>query len=300
MFDIAVLMSTYNGAKFLREQINSILAQVDVSVQLVVRDDSSTDETTNILREYEAQGRLSWLQGENIGPAASFMQLLASAPPADFYAFADQDDVWLPDKLKASCLMMNHSERPSLYIAQTQLVDAALAHLPTPRLVPRLTFGESQIYAFASGCTMVMNSALRQFLTTHRPATMPMLHDFWTYTVAQAIDANIIFDATPRILYRQHGNNAVGLERRTFFSDWQQRFHRVCIEKRAERSRNTAILYETLGDAMTPENRKMAARLIEAKRSFRKRIALLFDTRYLPGDLRTWLLFKVAVLLNTY
>lgn len=299
MFDVVVLMSTYNGAAFLREQIDSILRQEGVGVHLVVRDDGSTDATCSILDEYAARGQVVWTKGQNVGPAKSFMALLADAPSSPFYAFADQDDIWQPEKLRKAIERILHHDSPALYVSQTQLVDAELNPLPTPQLTPRLTFGESQIYAFASGCTMVMNDRLRCFVVGHTPSTMPMLHDFWVYTLAQGIGASIEFDKVSHILYRQHGGNAVGLGT-SFVNEWKQRFRRIFLKRMAERSRNTQILYDTIGSEMTPENALMAKRLIEAKTSTAKRLRLFLDSRFRCGDKRTWILFKLATILNTY
>ena len=97
---IAVLMSTYNGEEFLRDQIESILNQEKVNVTLYVRDDGSSDRTVEILSSYEEQGKLKLICGKNCGVGNSFMHLLyTSDQDFDFYAFSDQDDIWLPDKL---------------------------------------------------------------------------------------------------------------------------------------------------------------------------------------------------------
>ena len=105
MVNVAVLLSAYNGDKFIKEQIESILNQNGVNVKLTIRNDGGDPEekTRRIIREYVAKDeRVSLLEGENLGCAKSFWQLLREAPEADYYAFADQDDVWLPDKLKAA------------------------------------------------------------------------------------------------------------------------------------------------------------------------------------------------------
>ena len=96
---ITVLMSTYNGEKYLREQIESILNQKNVRVQILVRDDGSTDHTHIILDEYQKNGKLNWYTGMNLKSSKSFMNLVTKAPETEYYAFCDQDDVWNNDKL---------------------------------------------------------------------------------------------------------------------------------------------------------------------------------------------------------
>ena len=99
MKKVCVLMSTYNGEKYLKEQIDSILKQKGVKVNLLVRDDGSTDNTLSLLEEYKKKGLLDYCCGSNMKPARSFMELLSIAPDSDYYAFSDQDDYWEHDKL---------------------------------------------------------------------------------------------------------------------------------------------------------------------------------------------------------
>ena len=99
---IYILLSTYNGEHYLNEQIESLVRQVDVNYKILVRDDGSKDSTHVILNKWQQLGFLTWYRGENIGFAESFMDLVQKAPKADYYAFCDQDDIWLPNKLKAA------------------------------------------------------------------------------------------------------------------------------------------------------------------------------------------------------
>ena len=97
---IAVLMSAYNGEKYISQQIDSVLTQTYPEVELYVRDDGSTDQTCRILEQYESEGKLHLLKGQNKGFARSFFLLLRKAPEAEYYAWCDQDDVWRSEKLE--------------------------------------------------------------------------------------------------------------------------------------------------------------------------------------------------------
>lgn len=124
---ITVLMSSYNGERYIREQIDSILHQQEVNIKLFVRDDGSTDGTLQILQEYQEAGLLNFYTGKNLKPARSFMQLLKDAPQADYYAFSDQDDYWKPTKLNQAIKRLKLSTNtPALYFCQTQLADKDL------------------------------------------------------------------------------------------------------------------------------------------------------------------------------
>jgi len=100
---ILVLMSTYNGEKYLKNQLNTIYEQKNVDVMLFVRDDSSKDSTLQILEEYrKVYGKMIIFKRENIGSARSFYKLVeeAALTDYDYFAFSDQDDIWHPKKLE--------------------------------------------------------------------------------------------------------------------------------------------------------------------------------------------------------
>jgi rhamnosyltransferase len=295
---ITVLMSTYNGEKYLTEQIESIICQKDVNVTLLVRDDGSTDKTLTILRQYQEKGALTFYTGENLGPQRSFLHLLQHAPQSDYYAFADQDDVWLEDKLnsgiKAIC---SHDSQPAIYACQTQMTNQSLEKIPTPPLHPCCTFGESLVYAYASGCTMVFNNALRTIITSYQPSFIDM-HDWWIISIATAMKAHVVFDHNAHILYRQHSRNVKGLND-TKFKEWKQRIQRL-LHKQQIRYHSALELYKGYYTLFPQESKDLIDLFIMSKKSFKHRLRLLMDSRYKCGDKKTWVLFKLSVLLNTY
>lgn len=295
---IIVLMSTYNGEKYLTDQIESILSQKDVDVNIIVRDDGSTDKTLAILRQYREKGALTFYTGENIGPQRSFMHLLQHAPESAYYAFADQDDVWLEDKLysgiKEICSSDNH---PALYTCQTQMTDPYLEKIPTPQLHPRCTFGESLVYAYASGCTMIFNHALRTIITSYQPTFIDM-HDWWIVSIAAGMKARLVFDHNAHILYRQHSRNVKGLND-SKFKEWKQRIGRL-MHKRQIRYHSALELYKGYYTVLPKESKEILSLFLMSKKSFRHRLRLLRDSRYRCGNAKTWVLFKLSVLLNTY
>jgi rhamnosyltransferase len=291
-------MSTYNGERFLQQQVDSIIRQEGVNVHLLVRDDGSTDQTLSMLEQYKEKGALDYYQGENLGSARSFMQLLKDAPAADYYAFSDQDDYWLQDKLWTAVQHIGNTEGPALYFCQTQLADKDLNHLPTPKLSPLGTFGESLVYQFIGGCTMVMNKALRDIVITYEPKFLQM-HDVWIYCIAQAINAHICYDPTPHILYRQHDRNVVG-QGYGQLKEWRRRFRRVVQEGRQERYHIAVELHQGFKALMSHENAELLNQFILAKHSIAKRIPLMFDKRLRCASNGTYHKFILSLLFNTY
>lgn len=295
---VNVLMSTYNGERYLHQQIESILRQDGVDVMLTVRDDGSTDKTFAILDEYQAQGLLTWYSGENLGPARSFLHLLQHAQPADFYAFADQDDVWKPEKLKVAVeLLQPDADTPALYFSPTQPADCDLQLLPTNPISPCLTFGESLVYEFVSGCTMVFTSQLRKQLIAYTPDYLPM-HDVWIYCVAQALGAKIVFDTEPHILYRQHGSNAIGATNSSS-QLWKKRWERF-FNSEQSRSRRASEILKGYQHKMPAESLSLLRDFLSGKRSLSARLRLLRDKRFRCGEKHTQRLFAFNLLTNKY
>lgn len=291
-------MSTYNGERYLREQIDSILGQRGVEVSLLVRDDGSSDATLTILDKYKTAGQLDYYCGGNLGPARSFMHLLQNAPKSDYYAFSDQDDIWLDDKLiTAVTTLEGHESQPALYFSQTQLVDAGLNPIPSVIINPKLTFGESLIYKFIGGCTMVMNHRLREAVGDFMPEIMPM-HDIWIYGIALGIGAFVHFDPTPHILYRQHGDNTVGLGQGAAY-EWKKRFRRFTA-KNDERYLQALELSNGYHDKLTAPNAALLTLFLEGKTSMARRFRMLTCRSPRCADRTTQLLFWINLLFNKY
>lgn len=216
---VAVVMSAYNGEKFIREQLDSIFAQTGVEVFLHVRDDGSNDGTADILREYLGAhaNAMSVDFGQNEGVGNSFMHALcAVANDYDYYAFADQDDVWLPEKLIRAIEFLR--ENGGILYGSNQLcVDAdgneiGMRYAADKKI--NLTATEILFANNIAGCTMVFGRDLFELLTAKdRRASADMLnvriHDVWVAVVA-ALYGNIVYDDRAFIKYRQHGNNVVG------------------------------------------------------------------------------------------
>ena len=211
---IAVLMSTYNGEKYIKKQIDSILAQVgDFKLDLWVRDDCSTDNTKKILEVYEASGKLKWYSGKNLGPAHSFLDLVKQCRGYDYYAFADQDDYWMPDKINIAVNHLLEKKRPSLYFANAELVDFQLESLGRNvyKASPKLDFETIVCAGGILGCTTVFNKELASLVQNTEIPDKIVMHDFFLDVLCAAVGGNLFCDLHPQMKYRQHGTNVVGV-----------------------------------------------------------------------------------------
>lgn len=216
---VKVLLATYNGARWLDEQLDSIVKQIGVHVTVVASDDSSTDETVKILERWSANVPVDILPSSNsrFGCAhRNFLRLIRDAEPgdADFFALADQDDLWLPQKLHRAteCLSTFNAQGYSSNVVafwpdrRQQIVNKALSQQPLD-------------YLFESpgpGCTFVLPRLtflqLKAFVTDEFDRLQEIwVHDWLIYAFVRSRGGLWHIDAQPLMLYRQHSSNEIGV-----------------------------------------------------------------------------------------
>jgi glycosyltransferase involved in cell wall biosynthesis len=214
---VAILMCTFNGERFLKEQLDSFTTQTHQNWTLWVSDDGSNDQTLEILRATQAEwgsDRLKIVEGPRKGFAGNFLSL-ACRPEieAEYFAFSDQDDVWLPEKLSRAIGILEKlpQDKPALYGSRTQLINTQGEIIGISKLIPHdLSFHNALVQSVAGGNTMVFNQNLQDVLQFAGPNLDIVSHDWWLYLVATAMQGNFIFDQQPFINYRQHKDNLVG------------------------------------------------------------------------------------------
>jgi glycosyltransferase involved in cell wall biosynthesis len=215
------------------EQVESILEQQSVQTQLLIRDDGSTDGTQQILASLVLKhANISVTYGINIGVVKSFMALLTSVPPhAAFIAFADQDDIWRPDKLIQAVNQLNQLSGPVLYCSIYNAVDENAQLLWVSKPPPRaITFSNAIVQNITTGCTIVLNKDLSQLMKASQvDTTKIIMHDWWAYLVATCF-GKVIFDSTPTLFYRQHQGNVIGVK--NGFTFWLGRLKRFLFHRR--------------------------------------------------------------------
>lgn len=224
MSRVAILLSTYNGQRFLREQLDSLVLQTFRDWVLYWRDDGSSDETLSLLHNFIHRigpGRTVVLDDSGrVGATESFLRLLRAATDAghEFVSFADQDDVWLPDKLERGVKALQGTPGPALYFARQWLVDANLRPLAlSPTRYPGFPAALTQ--NVAAGCTIMLNrAAARLVARSHAPALS--YHDWWCYMLIAGAGGHLIHDRVPVILYRQHETNLVGAPKSVLRRGW--------------------------------------------------------------------------------
>lgn len=214
---LIVLMSTYNGEKYLKEQLNSLISQELKPDKILIRDDGSNDTTLDILKYYSDNYHfIEYYQGENKGPAKSFWELINVCEDADYYALCDQDDVWHKDKLKIAIDTLKQErdkDIPLLYCSKYTMTDENLNPLETDisKLYNYTDFPHALLYQTAPGCTMVFNDAAKKQIVKYDiDKEFCIIHDSIIHKIV-TLFGKMILDETSHIYYRQHSSNQIGM-----------------------------------------------------------------------------------------
>lgn len=281
MKKIQILLSTYNGEKHLKEQLDSFLALDNKDeVSVFIRDDGSTDSTRRILADYEDKDGFRIIYGENLGLNASLQALFLQADPdCLYYAYADQDDVWLPNKLStaARALDKESATEPVLYTARSFLTDAVGNKIGVTRIPKRPpSFPNAMVQNVCIGHTQVYNRPMLALLRDNYSDGM-FVTDHWAYLLASAF-GKIVYDKTPTTLYRQHASNAIGYghNRRTVL---RNRFRRTLAGVPRSHAAQLIAFDHTCGDRLSDADRRELSRFLSSRRNFFTRLGYLFRAR---------------------
>lgn len=236
---ITILLATYNGEKYLEDQLQSLLNQTYSDWQLVIRDDNSSDNTPAILERYQREhpDKITIIpnNGINLGSVLNFNALLTFAQDAEYIMLCDQDDKWMPDKIEDTLTAMlqleaqHSSAQPLMIFTDFLYVDEQLQMIPSKKdfhiaqLFP-VRFAHLLAQNHIYGCTMMINKALtRMVLPIPKEAEN---HDHWIALVA-SVFGSIQYVNKQTILYRQHNRNISGSHDNSSF---KKRFRRIFME----------------------------------------------------------------------
>ncbi len=214
MSKVTVVMATYNGEEYLDEQLQSLIEQKNVQLEILIRDDGSSDRTHQILDKWQEEGKLKWYNGEHVNVQRGYYHLLTTASKSDspYYAFCDQDDVWDKNKLEIAIAALEKLPAivPALYYCGQRLVDQDLSFIANHTLNTKRSFPTRYVISDIAGCTAVFNRCLLDKLMEYEPSFM-LMHDSWIFKVCLSLGGNIVIDEQCHISYRQHGNNVAGI-----------------------------------------------------------------------------------------
>ena len=231
MPEITILMCTYNGSRFLEEQLISIENQTFKNWNIIVSDDKSIDKTVKILKEFQikwGREKMQIVNGPGNGLSKNFLSLLCnSSSKSSYYAFADQDDIWDPNKLTKGIEFLS-KEEPSnalLYCSRTKLIDTKNNVIGnSPLFSKKPSIFNALVQSIAGGNTMIFNRKTFEIVSRIGTNDKIVSHDWLIYLIVTSVSGKVNYDKWTSVFYRQHENNKIG-NNMMFFSRIKRIFY---------------------------------------------------------------------------
>lgn len=300
MYKVLVLMSTYNGQKYIERQIDSILNQENVSIELLIRDDGSSDNTVEIIHKMsQVNKNIKLYCGNNLGFTYSFYDLINHASGYDFYAFSDQDDIWHNNKIHDAIIKM--SNEYILYASNMTIVDENLNKLGI--LYSNFNYERNLLikcFPFYNpfGCTIVWKDSLQRKLYNNLP-NLRVPHDLWIHIVA-SFNGKVYIDQKPQILHRIHGENACGIGR-NFITRLKKLKKFYLSNFRITTDKTLSIAIEKYGlDNFSEIDKQFLQLILMYKKSLLNKFKLYFSENFKSIKLQKRLEFLFLILVNKF
>lgn len=305
--NVQVLMSTYNGAEYLSEQIESIINQQNVNTHILIRDDGSTDNTVRVIHEFQKKypNRIQSYVGKNLGYKKSFLNLVKNTSNKfDYYAFSDQDDYWLPNKLEHAIQQLGKGKEPvKLYASTVTICDNDLNILYKKNINDFVnTFGSALNRIRLAGCTYVFNKEALNLLaqvnlTDVHQNSMPS-HDGLLFAMCKAIDAFVYVDKNSYILHRRREGSVTsggnGFLKRIKVEG------QLVFKNKNDKSCLARILKNNFKQIIPPTNMIIINKVLTYKTSILKRLSLVNDSNLNCGVKLANLECKIKILIGNF
>jgi len=303
---VAVLMSTYNGEKYISEQIDSILSQKDVNIKLYIRDDGSYDRTISIIQQYNTLDNVELIvDGENVGPGNSFMRLLynyAGLEGVEFFAFADQDDIWFSNKIAVAVEKLGDCKQAKLYCSNQNIfkngMDCGLRYTEPQDITLIGHITKNTI----AGCTFVFTKKLAKIIAESRHVDEELLkyrlHDAWVILVAICC-GKVFYDGESYMNYRIHNANVVGVKKECVLTKLKK-LGRLVDSRRKDRNVRMKTAEQLL--LCFPKINKKNSGILSVIANYQKdvgsRMRLLRDGRFCENTGESRWMFIMKILIN--
>lgn len=297
---VAVLISSYNGEKYLKEQLDSILRQTYRNIEIVIRDDGSKDATIEIIKAYQKEHDNIILQeGENLGFLKSFFKLL-EFENADYFAFCDQDDVWLENKIELAVQALNQADdsKPNMVFGNSDYYDEAMNLIWKGENHKTFSFKNSLYECVAQGMTMTINNEARKMILANIPEKC-LFHDWWTYMICSGM-GTVLYNDETIVKYRRLPKNATA-EGQGIFKIFVWRIKNLLTGDGMKNIRAQQLEYKSrFYDKMSNENKEILDIFVQEKYNFLKAMRKAFYPhklrRKLTDDFMIRILFLFGIL----
>jgi len=296
-----VLLATYNGEKYIEEQIDSILAQKDVHISILIADDCSMDRTVEIIKDrYANDKRVSYYINEkNLGYSKNFMRLIDRVPlyKYDYICLSDQDDVWEADKVISGSrkLEENGDKLPALYSSNLMVVDEKLEIIKTMYNRDKID-PDNPLESYCTGCTVIFNNSLLALIKEYPMEKVDLPHDYIIKNIAQFC-GRYIFDETSHIKYRQHSSNQIGVNDTHKFHRRVKKFFQPSYHNYSNLYKN---IRDTYGLTMHERYNDICYAMANYRSELRSYCKLLFTNKYRKHTFSDNFAFKIAILFKKY
>lgn len=302
MKKVVVVISTYNGENHIVRQLDSIFDQTGVDVQVLVRDDCSKDNTVEIVRKYiqsHPQNKIKIVKGKNVGYAKSFWLGLSMSGDADYYAFADQDDVWKPNKL-VRCInaMQEVKQVPQLAYCKMQRsnvqldrLDEQVEILKPEQLTKKLTLIKTYNY----GAATVINKSAKELVCRMWPEVDDLPHDMWIgmlcywFGKVYYVDEELYYWIRYNTSVTGEGTKGTAIKYRL----------KKTLQKKSYPNFSGAVL-EGYNDLLQPDDRAFLKKTSDYKVVWKDKVSLLFDPTFKRLTISGTIVLKLGILLNWY
>ena len=300
---VQILLSTYNGERYLKAQLDSFVAQtIFQNVSVLIRDDGSTDGTATILQEYKRKYGFCVEYGSNIGTTRSYLWLLEhSDDTCEFFAFSDQDDVWLPEKLEKEFAEMQtmDSTRPRLVSTYSEIVDKNLSHQGSSISIARgVSFFNAMVQNVCPGHTQLLDRKLRNAVQKSTEPDAILVVDWWVYLIASGLGSvKILPEVT--VLHRQHGNNTVGYATSPV-RQFVTRLRRLHGKTAAAMTRQLKAFYRCYGEQTADSSRTELELFLNSLPSLRCRLHYVVSAKFFRQSVLDTMAVKILYVLGKY
>ena len=296
---VAILISTYNGEKYLKEQLDSLLNQTYKNIDIYIRDDNSKDTTIKIIQDYmKNKSNIKLIKGKNLGFVRSFFELLKNAEEADYYAYCDQDDVWMEDKIQRAVdsLSKLDENKPNLYFSNSDYYDGEMNFVAHGDPKKVYNFRNSLVECVSQGMTMCINKKARDYIVDNIPQNC-VFHDWWTYMICAGM-GNIFYDEKPLVKYRRH-TKSVTAEGKNFIELQMWRIRKFLKTDELKKIKKQLIEFEVyFGKELEEENKKVLHLFTNEKYSFSKAIVKTFYPKRFRKKFSDEILLRILFLIG--